>query len=429
MAGNQYSGGMLGNLFSNSDRVSRQEDLDDEKRLADLAHMGGFAADRLATYQGADMAGKGLGSAVAAAVGKDPRTPAVRNEQAIQAAKAQVSALGFNPDDPASIDNFYKKVIGILQQQGLVAEAMAVAKEYRDEKTGAQKLSLQERELTRRESADVNRADYNDARITSREGIEASRNASREEIAAAKLSPKDVSRGPFKTLNLPDRVILIDRNGDVVRTEMKGVSPLQAEKAAKSDEHDAYAYANIKADMQRQINASAELYNHPGLPNIVGVTGEAAGKEDRGIIGFGASVLAGEKGLGAADLHKSVVGGTLLTGLIRLKEASKTGASGLGALSEKEGDKVQSAVATLGRFQPVKSLRAHLVEYIDGIMAGGARLDEKAKATGVAVIPLQRPALKGASGAAPQVPSAAPAAAAPGGEEWTRVNGKLQRKQ
>src|SRR5690606_29481343 len=93
------------------------------------------------------MAGQGIGRTVAAATGRDPRTPTERNLQAIEAAKQQVAALGFDPEDPKSIDQFYKQVVMILQRQGLAAEAMTVAKEWRAAKTADAKAGLENEKL------------------------------------------------------------------------------------------------------------------------------------------------------------------------------------------------------------------------------------------------------------------------------------------
>lgn len=448
MIGNQYSGGMLGNLFANSDRASRQEEIDNEKRLADLARMDGFTADRLATYTGADMAGQGLGSVVAAAAGKDPRSPAQKNEQAIQAAKAQVAQLGFNPDDPKSMDDFYKKVIAILQGQGLVAEAMAVATEYRAEKLKTQEGELKVRDLTRKEGADAEKAKSDAARleILRSKGVpeyaqlvaladKATDPATRQMyVDRLNMLAGKASKG-VKFADAGDRIIVVDAlTGEEIKSYDKGLAPKDEAKKSKADEKEVEAYASIKADMQRQMDKAGMLYNHPGVAGITGRVGRLVGTE--GMAGQTATTIASGPARAALDLHTSVVGGTLMTGLSKLKQESKTGASGLGALSEKEGSKVQADTAALDRNQDAKDLRLRLSQYIDGIMAAGARLDVKAKEAEVTIIPLVKPQLKGAPSApqAPQqplattTPVAAPTAPA-GTEEWVRVNGKLQRKQ
>jgi len=258
------------------------------------------------------------------------------------------------------------------------------------------------------------------------------RNATQKEIADANLTAKALETGPFKSIDYGDHVDVINRFGEVVSSGPKGISPKDEAKKDKADEQEAFAYSEIKADMQRQIDKAAELHNHPGLNKITGVTGVNAGKE--GLLGMASSIVAGEKGLGAAELWTSVVGGTLLTGLAKLKQASKTGASGLGALSEAEGTKVQADAAALGRYQGTKSMQLRLRQYIESIAAGGARLDVKAQATGVPVIPLHIPPLNtgrntpAPAAPAPTTPTAAPAGApaGTGRRKFNPATGKIE---
>lgn len=449
-SGNQFSGGMLGNLFNQGARLSRQEEIDDEERLRKLAEMRGFGADRLATYQGADMAGKGLGTIVAAAAGKDPRTPAVRNEQAIQAAKAQVAQLGFNPDDPKSMDDFYKKVIGILQGQGLVAEAMAVAKEYHAEKLKTQEGDLKVREVGRKEAADAAKVTSDAARLELMRAKGVPEYAQLVSLAEKATDPATrqmyvdrlnmlagkASKG-VKFADAGDRIIMVDAmTGAEINTFDKGLAPKDDAKSTKADANEANGYANIKADMQRQMDKAAELHNHGGLEGITGRLGRLVGTD--GAAGQVATTAASGPARAALDLHTSVVGGTLMTGLTKLKSESKTGASGLGALSEKEGSKVQADTAALDRNQDAKDLRLRLAQYVDSIIAAGKRLDAKATETGVTVVPLTQPGLAAPKGGKPgKVPMAAPAVTPvplptppSGGVEWDFVDGKLvQRKK
>lgn len=457
---NQYSQGMLGNLFNQGMNARRTEELDDDKSLERLSAMDGFQADRLATYQGADMAGKGIGELAAAAAGKDPRTPAVRNAQAIEAAKAQVSQLGFDPQDPKSMNEFYKKVIAILQQQGLVPEAMAVAQEWRtqslaDTKASAeqQKLDLQNKELERKRDRDANDYDVGLARV---EALKAKVGAAASPIAKM-MADLERTEDPVMRAHLKraienasaSKIIVQDLGGQIqlldattrepIRIDDKTPTPRDQAKTDKADENEQYAYAEIKADMQRQVDKSAELHNHAGLAGMSGRLGQFVGKE--GTMGTLASVFAGDKTRGAYALYTSIVGGTLLTGLTKLKQASKTGASGLGALSEREGEKVQADAAALGQAQNADDMKLRLRQYIQTITEGGQRLDGKAQASGINVIPLRVPQLNSKGGNAQNAtrsqPAPAPASAPAAGaipnasakpaEEWVRVNGKLQR--
>jgi hypothetical protein len=443
----RYSGGMLGNLFTAGDNAQRAEEREDQMGLERLSAMDGFQADRLATYQGADMAGKGIGQLAAVAAGKDPRSPAVRNAQAIEAAKAQVAQLGFDPDDPKSMDTFYKQVIEILRKQGLVAEAMAVAGEWNTKKQGdaktaaeQEKLRLENEKLLRQKNKDDNDYDLGLARIEAlkAKGLGAAAspigkmmrdmdNATDPVMRAhLKRAIENASAGKVIVQDLGDRVQLLDATTrEPIRTDEKGLAPRDVAKSDKADEKDKFAYAEIKADMQRQVDKAAELHNHAGLNGMTGPLGRLVGKDSG--VGEIATTLARGPTRAAHAVYVSVIGGTLLTGLAKLKRESPTGASGLGALSEQEGNKVQADAAALGQHQDAADLRVRLREYINNIMQAGARLDGKAQATGVTVIPLHQPALTGPRGkvaVTPEAPST-PATAAPAAPANGRIRIRL----
>jgi protein-disulfide isomerase-like protein with CxxC motif len=158
------AGGMLSSIFNRWSRDPRQEELDDDQRITALA-ADPFKAAAMTAYGASRDAGRGVGSAVAAGMGKDPRTPGQRNMAAIEAAKAQVAQLGLDPDDPKSVDEFYKQVIIILQKQGLAAEAAAMSQEYRTAKSAAAKEGLEIRKLERLEKKDAADADIANKRL------------------------------------------------------------------------------------------------------------------------------------------------------------------------------------------------------------------------------------------------------------------------
>jgi len=65
-----------------------------------------------------------------------------------------------------------------------------------------------------------------------------------------------------------------------------------------------------------------------------------------------------------------------------LKATSRTGASGLGQLTEREGDKIQNAKTALDPQQPTEQFKRTLVGYIDQLKA--ARAAGASELTGVA---------------------------------------------
>lgn len=449
---NRYSGGMLGNLFNQGNQAVAAEDKANDGSLERLSAMDGFQADRLASYQGSDMLGTGIGQVAAAVAGKDPRTPAVRNQQAIEAAKAQVSQIGFDPSDPKSMDAFYKQVIAILQKQGLVAEAMAVAHEWNGQKQADAKANLSNEELQRKKDRDLMNYDAALARVEAlkKKGFGAAASPigkmmsdmenSTDPVMRAHLQKaiENAAAGKVIVQDLGDRIQLLDpATREVIRTDDKGLAPLQDKKATDSKEKSAFAYQEIKADMQRQVDKAAELHNHVGLEGMTGRLGRLVGQE--GTAGQIATTAANANTRAAHALYVSIVGGTLLTGLSKLKRESPSGASGLGALSEREGAKVQADAAALDQYQNAADMRLRLRQYISNIMSGAARLDAKAQGEGVPVVPTNMPQLTApgngrtqrsratdapaavaAPVAAPQAaPVAAPAAAPTAGSGWT----------
>ena len=440
--------GMLEGIFSPDFRNLRQEELDEEQRTQFLAN-DPFAAMAHTAYSGARMAGRGLGEAAARAAGVDPRTPLKRQSDAVQAAKAQVSQLGLDPDDPASMDQFYRQVITILQKQGLAAEALEVGKEYHAQKRQRTKDDLDVRKLERLERNDANLAAHRKAQnelalkrlgrmgppvvqLLDRLNETTDPFARRNIIAAIEKA----TAGTVKAVDLGDRVQLIDAaTGEPIREEDKGAAPMpekEVVKAGAAENKANAAYSEAMAGLQRQYDAAVALHNHPGVEGITGRWGKWVGED--GMFPQLPTWLSGDDARSALALYKQVTGGAFLAGLSKLKSASSTGATGLGAVSEKEGDKVQSDAAALDRLQEAQDFRRQLATYIREMEGFADRLAAAAPGDKISPIPLQKKPLTNGRGGTvvrtgpppgPSVPAAAPAGDV---EEWVRVNGKLQRK-
>lgn len=455
--------GMLSGLFSSAQRDVRQESLDEESRLQKLADMDPFKAAAYTAYGSAARAGRGLGEAIASVAGADPRTPAKRNLDAVEAAKAEVAKLGFSPDDPKSIDEFYRRVMLILQKQGLALEAADIGREWHTQKNQDAKISLQNEELQRKKAKDA----ASDANAQARNRILEKKGAlgaetiqllaaldavdplapegeAKKKAILARLNALSAGKG-VKFMNLGDRVAVVDAaTGEELRSEAAGARPMSEKDAAKADDKDLAAenaYKEAKASLQAQYDAAVGLYNHPGVEGITGRTGRLVGES--GVAGQTATTLAGADARGALNLWQQVTGSTFIAALGQLKAASPTGSTGLGAVSDAEGKKVQAAAAALGREQDASEFRQRLATYIQVLEGSSQRLDAAAQTHSIPPIPLQAKPLTGpAKGrrtpaappvaptptAAPAPSSAAPAApAAPGREKWGYVNGKLQQ--
>lgn len=396
--------GMLGGRFS-PDYFNKMRDQEDEdaRRLERESAMGGFQADRYASRMGADLAGKGLGAAAALAAGKDPRTPMQRDLAAVEAAKAEVAKLGIDPDKPETIDQFYRQVIQILQKQGLAAEALEVGKEYADQKLKRTKSGLEVEELQRKKDRDAAvdaRAKERNALLLKKFGAAASPMGKmladyeraddpfkKQQLLAA---IQNLAGAGWKAVDLGDRVELRDaKTGAVLGSEKKGAIPETGTAAGRRDDAKKTAegaYGEYMAGLQRQYNAAAELYNHPGLEGITGRLGRKVGEE--GFAGEAMTLVSSDDARAALALYKQVTGGAFLAGLAKLKAASKTGATGLGAVSEREGDKVQSDAAALDRAQEAPDLRRQLATYVQEMEGFAKRMAAAASGDQIAPVAL-----------------------------------------
>lgn len=433
--------GML-DLFRSPSQDLRQAELDDENQLAQLSRLDPFQAAAHASYAGARQAGRGLGSAVTAAAGRDPRSPTQKNAAAVQAAKDQVSKLGFDPDKPDSMDQFYRQVVQILQKQGLAAEALAVGQEYHEQKRKRQETDIKVDELERKKAADAVKARQADERnklAQDRLGKEADpllrlidaweetpiENKPRRDAIKARIDAMTEGKGVI-VQDAGDRLVVMDRQGNEIRDIEKGESPdnpatrARREKEAKNAEP---AYLEMKAEIQRVYDAAAKLHNHPGVDGITGRLGRFVGEP--GTFGQTATTAASADARAALALHKQIEGARFLEGLNRLKQASATGSTGLGQVSNIEGEMVRNAAAALDRAQDAPSYRENLKKYIEVVAAFASRLDDAALRDGISPQPLKQVSLR-APGDAPKIDPKRtpkpPAAAAPaGGGDRVRV--------
>jgi hypothetical protein len=116
----------------------------------------------------AQMVGGGLGNLVGmgigAATGNDTRDPAqkARNVQ-------QQMAAALKDVDPNDIDKAYPIMIGILRDNGMTPEAMAMAKEYEELKLKKQDRGIKQGDLDRRRAADASKVEMFNAALASKD--------------------------------------------------------------------------------------------------------------------------------------------------------------------------------------------------------------------------------------------------------------------
>lgn len=397
-------------------RGQRQEDVDEQRRLQFMAQSP-RQANALMSYEMADMAGKGLGRAASAMAGLDPRTRTERDVDAVTKAKAAMAEMPeADLSTPAGVDAYYKSVRDILVKNGLPGEAHAASVEWNKERNALTDRRVKEGELARRTADDERKHRLGILRIASAEQIASARNATQEQIAEARLNAEQLKTGPFKSVDYTDHVEILNRFGEVISSKPKGARPLSEKDANKAKEADAAVANAYRSDMQglqTVYKAAADLYNSPGLDDLIGKwTGIAAemGPEKGGLTRELAIARLGVAGAEALGLYQQVQGASFIKALKDLKAAGK-GSTGLGAVSEIEGNKIQAANAALFPRQQPASFRRKLSDFIDTIEASANILATKAQEDKIEpihlnTIPLTGPSRGRAPAAAPTTPRA-----------------------
>jgi hypothetical protein len=414
-------------------RNQRQEELDEQSELRFQAQSPAQAR-AMAVYEGGAMAGRGLGQAAAGIAGRDPRSRTERNIESLEKAKAAMAELG-EPDmtNPAGVDAYYKGVIDILRKHNLPAEAHAAAQEWNEYKNKTADRKLKEDELTRKKDADAVKA----ADLKRKNELTAERNqqlaargmpefvqiidrieketdpATKEMLTKHANALIESKKKGVVLENAGDRVIVRDKaTGAVLGTDVKGMEPLKPKDAAKEKagkEADATAYRSDMQGLQTVYKAAADFYNSPGLDDLIGKwTGIAAetGPEKGGAMREAFLARLSPAGQEALGLFQQVQGASFLKALKDLKAAGK-GSTGLGAVSEIEGNKIQAANGALFPRQQPASFRRKLADFIDTIEASANNLAVKAEENGIPPIHLSTIQLTGPvrGKAAPDAPT------------------------
>ena len=431
---------VLGGLFG-APPVQDPEDLARREEAMRIAQMTPEQRAAYAMQRGGQMAGRGLAQAVGAAAGLETRTPTEQHQAAIARVKEKVKAAGIDPDDPETFDRFYRQVIQTLQQEGMAAAALEVGKEYQ-----AQKIARAEqtRKTTRDVAADERSQERNAIALAKlgaggpkvvqlMNQYDAETDPARRDTLKRAIDNLLAGKG-VKAVPAGDRVELVDaQTGAPVRTIAVGMTPGAEEKKAKGENKMSQAFDSARQTLQSNYNAAVELYNHVGLSGIAGgLRGPILNDPDAKGHTV-AKVSLGADARSAFDLFQRIRATSFISAFAEIKTQAQTttGGSGLGALSDAEGRKLETAKAALGLNQEVDSLRRQLQGYIKD-MENSAALFDQYKPEGATAGPLQTKALavptKRSASPAPAAPAAAPVAAG-GGETWTRVNGKMTRSK
>jgi hypothetical protein len=160
--------------------------------------------------------------------------------------------------------------------------------------------------------------------------------------------------------------------------------------------------------LQNTYNAAVRLHNHAGVSGITGRLGRLVGEPS--MAGQAATTAASAESRAALALWKQISGTTFLEGLQQLRAASPVGSTGLGQVSNIEGDKVQSAAAALAREQDAADFRLNLKIYLGKLAEAAKALAAAAPIDKVTPIPLKEMPLSVLGGKPSERAPAAPAA-------------------
>jgi len=379
-------------------------------------------------------AGRGLGQAVGGLAGQDMREPAEKHNANVAAIKAEMAKSGLE----VGSDEYLQMLMKLFNQYGMVDQATAVQAQLEAAKDKRLGRKIQERQVERLENRDLQAVEMarakdetarlklggNTAGIIARieqVSTQLAENPSDPALLSAQQNLEralevELGRNKGVVVSKTNNVLQISdkQTGALIREVQMGEKPLTAKDKAKQGDVPG-VYAEAMAGLQKQYDAVADIFAHPGVEGMTGRFGRFVGEKSatggESILTTAANVLSGDESRSALAKHDQIAGGAFLGGLAKLKQASKTGATGLGAVSEREGDKVQADAAAINRLQNADSYRQQLKIYAEFMEGFADRLAAGAEKDGIAPIPLQRKAFT-APGRRPMKPGPAPRAAA-----------------
>ena len=331
-----------------------------------------------------------------------------------QSAAAELTALAQRVRP--GTEEFYAAAIPILQKYNLVAEAEAMEKQRmtlevgKAEMTPALKLQRARDMLAKRPDAaspQVQAALAAIDREIAALGVPKTGGADPELVRLQQARAAATDPAVRAELDTAIKNYLAAKDKSVEkpmseaerrRVELAESKEARAEKkdAAKVAEAEASAVNALQASIRaldEEITAATRLLAHPG---IAGITGPRIGALPDSVV----AAMSGDRA-GAMALYLTLQGQTFIRALQDLKATSKTGASGLGQLTEIEGNKIQQAKAAINRQQDPAQFERTIRAYLANLQSG------RKAAEGILT------AKKGEVPVAPPVPSDRPAVAAP----------------
>jgi hypothetical protein len=369
------------------------QDPDKERREAlEYARLDPNAQAAFQSAQAQQLINKGMGNMARGVLGMPT------GDRRAQAAE-EIKALA-QQHRPGTVE-FYAAASDIFRRHGLVAEAEKMELLRNELEAGKGESQSEVMKLQRTRDLLQKRLDAGETAVEGAiKAVDrklASLGVIREgtQPAEPELVKLQKARDAARAAGDEARAVEIQKAIDALLAKgQKQPDPIAAERlelAKKKDKRDQdKADAKVEADEKKtvsaitgfvrlidgQLQAAQRLLVHPGLSWITGARA--------GLAGRGAAALS-DQAAGAHALLLNVQANVFIKALQDLKATSQTGASGLGQLTEREGDKIQNAKAALDPQQPTAQFKRTLQSYIDELQSGRATAASELQGVGAPV--------------------------------------------
>lgn len=227
-----------------------------------------------------------------------------------------------------------------------------------------------------------------------------------DSLAASNLSPEDQAKLGIAQANQQKAQAQADAAVTKAKNGTTGLTPAQLQKKADQQRADAtslQSYSDAVDDLTAPQTgaidkAIAFIQAHP----------DSYGMPAKGIMGHGLADVAGSNAANLAQLLAPITSNVMLQKLSDLKKTSATGASGLGQLSDREGDVLRTSSGSIDQGQSGNQLISGLMHLRDVMLRGRGRLTQSYKMA-YGALPTDAPADTTVAAPAPGA-AAAPAA-------------------
>jgi len=195
-----------------------------------------------------------------------------------------------------------------------------------------------------------------------------------KEQAEAELKQRELARADITDEKALSEVRKLEAETEKAQLDVAGKKREVKEQAID----DRYKLQDAISSIDSSWRAANEVKNHPGLDDIAG---RPFGGEMK-IRGIGVDVADLTPGTSQADAfnaHKNLVAKAALTTMERLKQQSKAGATGFGALNQKELELIENSIANLKLSSSKEELVKGYDKFQEALMGARERLIERYK--------------------------------------------------